>query len=140
MQTAFDNMDDGVALLDKDLRVQFMNQERTRSTRLPAEMVYPGASARELIRYQAKRGDFGTVANDQEVERKVQAAITRMTKPEGSRYTRREGERHIEFNFKPISDGGLLGVFRDVTELIEREEALAAAKEDVERTRELMQT
>ena len=34
----------------------------------------------------------------------------------------------------------MLAVFRDITELREREEALAAAKEDVERTRELMQT
>ena len=60
--------------------------------------------------------------------------------PGGTRYERREGDRHIEFNFKPISDGGILAVFRDITELKEREEALAAAKEDVERTRELMQT
>ena len=28
MQTAFDNMDDGVALLDKDMRLQFISQER----------------------------------------------------------------------------------------------------------------
>ena len=34
----------------------------------------------------------------------------------------------------------MLAVFRDITELRQREEALAAAKEDVERTRELMQT
>src|SRR6185503_3443957 len=38
------------------------------------------------------------------------------------------------------SDGGILAVFRDITELRRREEALAAAKEDVERTRALMQT
>ena len=63
-----------------------------------------------------------------------------MPTPGGTRYVRRENDRNIEFNFKPISDGGILAVFRDITELREREEALAAAKEDVERTRELMQT
>ncbi len=103
-------------------------------------MVHPSAAARDLIRIQAARGDFGPVANDEEIERKVDTAIERMLAPGGTRYERREGGRHIEYNFKPISDGGLLLVFRDITELRQREEALAAAKEDIERTRELMQT
>ena len=140
MQTAFDNMDDGVALLDKDMRLQFMSQERGKSRELPPEMVRPGAPARELMRFQAERGDFGRSPNEAEVERKVEAALARMLMPGGTRYERREGDRTIEYNFKPISDGGLLAVFRDITELKVREQALAAAKEDVERTRELMQT
>ena len=140
LQTTFDNMDDGVALLDKDLRLQFINQKRNTSRDLPSEMVYPGAPARDLLRFQAQRGDFGPVANEQEVERKVDAAVARMRTPGGTRYVRREGDRHIEYNFKPISDGGILAVFRDITELRQREEALAAAKEDVERTRQVMQT
>ena len=46
MQTAFDNMDDGVALLDKDLRLQFISQERIKSRRA-ARPIWstPGASA-----------------------------------------------------------------------------------------------
>src|SRR6185436_16331108 len=139
MQTAFDNMDDGVALLDKDMRLQFISRERIRSTQIPIAMIHRGASAKELVRFQARRGDFGPVANEAEAERKVNAAMARMTTPGGTRYVRREGDRHIEFNFKPISDGGILGVFRDITELRQREEALAAAKEDVEQTRALMQ-
>ena len=53
-----------------------------------------------------------------------------MLKPGGNRYTRRvENGRYIEFNFNRLNDGSLLGVYRDITELKEREEALAAAKE-----------
>jgi PAS domain S-box-containing protein len=140
MQTAFDNMDDGVALIDNDMRLQFINQKRRLSRDLPTDEVGPGASVRDLIRLQAKRGDFGRTANESEVERKVEAALARMLVPGGNRYERREGDRTIEYNFKPISDGGLLAVFRDITELKDREQALAAAKGDVERTRELMQT
>ena len=44
--------------------------------------------------------------------------------------------RYIEFSFKPLSDGGTLGVYRDITELKEREEALAAAKEAAEAARD----
>jgi PAS domain S-box-containing protein len=140
MQTAFDNMDDGVVLIDRDLRLQFVNKQRNQSRELPAEMVYPGAPVRDLVRYQAARGDFGPVVNEKDIEAKVEAALARMLVPGGNRYERREGDRHIEYNFKPISDGGLLAVFRDITDLRQREQALAAAKEDVERTQALMQT
>ena len=64
-----------------------------------------------------------------------------MLTPGGVRYDRKTvSGRHIEFNYKPLADGGLLGVHRDITELKDREEALAAAKEaeaarEVERTR-----
>jgi signal transduction histidine kinase/DNA-binding response OmpR family regulator len=140
MQTAFDNMGDGVALLDKDMRLQFMSQERMKSRQFPPDMVRPGVPARDLMLFQARRGDYGPVATEADVGRKVDAAFRRMTTPGGTRYTRHEDGRTIEFSFKPISDGGVLAVFRDITELKDREAALAAAKEDVERTRELMQT
>jgi PAS domain S-box-containing protein len=129
MQTAFDNMDDGIALLDKDMRVQLISRERVEAGRFPKEMIYPGVPARELIRFQAARGDFGPVDGEQEVERKVDAALARMLLPDGNRYERREGDRHIEYNFKPIADGGILAVFRDITGLKEREQALAQARE-----------
>src|SRR4029079_3200127 len=140
MQTAFDNMDDGVALIDKDMRLQFINEKRRQSRDVAADQVGPGASVRDLVRLQAKRGDFGPVAGEADIARKVEAALERMLVPGGSRDERREGDRTIEYNFKPISDGGLLAVFRDITELKDREQALAAAREQVGRTREWMQT
>ena len=133
MQTAFDNMGDGVTLLDKDLRLQFMSQERIKSRRFPPELVQPGVPARKLMEFQARRGDYGPVASEADIERKIEAAFKRITTPGGTRYVRQEDDRTIEFSFKPISDGGTLAVFRDITELRQREE-------DVERTRKLMQT
>ena len=51
--------------------------------------------------------------------------------------------RYIQFQYQPLDDGSLLGFYRDITELKDREEALAAAKEiaetaraDAEQTRE----
>ena len=71
-----------------------------------------------------------------------------MRTPGGIRYERRTvSGRYIEFEYKPIADGSLLGFYRDITDLRDREEALAAAKEaadaaraDVEQTREMMET
>jgi PAS domain-containing protein len=90
--------------------------------------------------FQARRGDYGPVSNEADVDRRVRSAKERITAAGGALYVRPQGDRLIEFSFKPVADGGILGVFRDITEQRQREEALAAAKEDVERTRALMQT
>ena len=59
-----------------------------------------------------------------------------MRKPGGNRYERRtHGGRYIEYTFRELDDGGLLGVYHDITELREREAALAAAKEAAEAAR-----
>ena len=143
MQTVLDNMSDGVMLFDKDMRWQFMNRQLMEFQRFTPEVAYAGASARDILRFQADRGDFGVVAD-------VEAEITRRLDimRHGARYERRTASgRFIEFDFKPLEDGGLLAIYRDITNLKEREDALAAAKEaaetarrDAERTRAVMQT
>ena len=56
-----------------------------------------------------------------------------MRTPGGFRYERQtRSGRYIEFTYKPLADGSLLGVYRDITELKERELAQAAAKEAAE--------
>ena len=145
MQIVLDNMTDGVTLWDKDFRWRFSNRGHLKSWGYEPGALYPGISGHEMIRYQIKRGAYGGVEN---IDQKVDEIATRILQPGGNRYTRRvEDGRYIEFNFKRLSDGGLLGVYRDVTEMTEREHALAIAKEaaenarnDVERTREIMQT
>jgi PAS domain S-box-containing protein len=140
MQTAFDNMDDGVTLIDKDMRLQLMSRQQIEARKLPPELVRPGTPVHDIMVFQARRGDYGPVSSETDVERRVRSAKERMTAAGGTRYVRPQGGQLIEFSFKPIADGGILGVFRDVTEQHQREAALAAAKEDVERTRALMQT
>ncbi|WP_068030210.1 PAS-domain containing protein [Rhodoplanes sp. Z2-YC6860] len=140
MQTAFDNMDDGVALVDRDMRHVFMSRQQIEARRLPEELVRPGTPVRDIMLFQARRGDYGPVTSEQDVQRYVASAYARMTTPGGTRYVREQGGRTIEFSFKPIAGGSILGGFRDITELRHREEALAQAKEDVERTKAAMQT
>ena len=56
-----------------------------------------------------------------------------MRTPGGFRYERQtRSGRYIEFTYKPLADGSLLGVYRDITQLKERELAQAAAKEAAE--------
>src|SRR5213079_4285 len=158
LQTIIDNMSDGVSLFDKDMRWLFSNRPHMETMGYSPETIRPGMPIQEMVRLHASRGEYG--ADD--IEILVKQAVERVCAPGGARYERRmQNGRYIEFNFKPLSDGGMLGVYRDITELKEREEALAAAKEaaesardaaeraraeaaearnEIDRTREIMQT
>ncbi|HKS64201.1 MAG TPA: PAS-domain containing protein, partial [Xanthobacteraceae bacterium] len=130
MRTVLDNMNDGLALVDKDFRWKFGNDQFSRFLHVPPEFTQPGRSCYDVIRFQAERGDFGTTDNIEEII-KSRAAIMRT--PGGSRYERRTPSgRFIEFTHKPLADGSILGVFRDITDLKDRELAQAEAKEAAE--------
>jgi len=67
----------------------------------------------------------------------VTEVTRRVLRPGGSRYEQRTATgKFIEFNFRPLSDGGVLGLYRDITTLKGREEALATAKEAAESARD----
>jgi signal transduction histidine kinase/DNA-binding response OmpR family regulator len=134
LQTVLDNMSDGIVLFDKDLRLRFINHQLVGFQRYPIEVARPGTSFYDLLRFQAERGDFGP-ADD--VERIVQEWAALVLNPGGNRYVRRTASgRFVEFNFKQLDDGGLLVLSRDISELKEREGALAAAKEAAEAARD----
>src|SRR5205085_6678749 len=120
-------------LFDKDMRWQFTNRQLMDFQRFTPEVAGPGVSAHDILLFQAKRGDFGPIAeaeNEPEIQRRL--AVMRS----GAHYERRTASgKFIEFTFKPLDDGGLLAVYRDITELKEREEALAASKEAAEASR-----
>ena len=132
LQSVFDNMSDGVMLFDKDFRWKFINRQLMEFQRFPPEVAFPGASGRDILRFQARRGDFGPVADDAALEAMVEERAQLMLKPGGNRYERRTASgRILDFNFKPMPDGGLLAIYRDITELRESEQAAARAREEL---------
>src|SRR6185295_13916716 len=127
MQTVLDNMSDGVMLFDQEMRWQFTNRQLVEFQRPTPEMARPGISAWQFLEFQARRGDFGPIP-DSEIAAEVNRRVDLMRA--GARYERRTASgKFIEFNFKPLENGSLLAIYRDITELKQREDALAQAKE-----------
>jgi signal transduction histidine kinase/DNA-binding NarL/FixJ family response regulator len=127
MLAVLDNMGEGVALFDQDFRLRFINRQCMDFQNFPAKVAYPGASGYDVIRFQIERGDFGRAAD---VDRTLSERVNLMRQPGGYRYDRRTaGGQHVEFNFKPLADGSLLVVCRDITELKTVEESLRAASD-----------
>ena len=144
MQTVLDNMTGGVMLFDKDFQLQFINRQVIEFQGYPPELTRRGTPGRDILRFQIERGDFGEVAD---TEAKIDERVGFITMPGGNRFTRQTVDgRYVEFTFQPIARRRRLAFGRDVTRLKEREKALADAKEaaerardDVERTRAVMQ-
>jgi signal transduction histidine kinase/PAS domain-containing protein len=137
LQLVLDNMIDGVMLFDPDFRWRFIN--RMEFQRFTPEVAFPGASGRDILRFQAKRGDFGPVSGEAELEAMVEERARLMLTPGGIRYERRTASgRIIEFNFKPLPDGGTLAIYRDITELKEQQAVAEQARAKAEAAQTLL--
>src|SRR5262245_47875765 len=122
MQTVLDGMREGVALFDRDLRLRFINDQLVQFQNCPPEITRIGNSLVSLIRFQLERGDFGRV---DDIETAVRERIAVMQAAEGCSYQRLvAGGQYVEFSFKPLANGSLLVVCRDITELKRVEESL----------------
>jgi signal transduction histidine kinase/DNA-binding NarL/FixJ family response regulator len=139
LQRVVDNMIDGVLLLDRDFRCIFVNQQVNEFLGLPPEISGPGKSGLEVVRLQVRRGDFGPVASETEVASKVAERVALMRDPSGTRYERRTvAGRIIEFNYRPIPDGGMLAIYRDITQLKEQQAATESARARTEAAQTLL--
>jgi PAS domain S-box-containing protein len=130
MRTVLENMSDGIVLIDKDFNWKFGNEQFNKFLHVPPEITQPGTSCYDVIRYQALRGDFGET---DDIEKAVQQRADMMRTPGGYRYERQtRSGLYIEFTYKPLADGSLLGVYRDITELKRRESEQADARDAAE--------
>jgi signal transduction histidine kinase/DNA-binding response OmpR family regulator len=119
-----------VTLFAPDFSLKFTNQRLVDFIKLSPELTQPGTSLLDILRYQAKRGDFGPPEQAEEI---AQSRFKFIAKPGGSYFERRTADgRHLEFRFIPLKNGDTIAVTRDITELKDREEALAASKQAAE--------
>ena len=122
LQTVLDHMSDGIMLFGRDFRWQLYNRNVCELQRFPPEIGHIGAHGDDILRYQALRGDFGPVTD---LESLIQQRRQFIMSGNGSRYVRRAASgKMVEFDFKALPDGRVLGIYRDVTEWKRAEEAL----------------
>ena len=141
-ETTLENMAQGVSVVDASQRLIGWNSRYVELMDYPDGMVHVGESVAELIRYNAEQGRFGDGDVEQEVAKRVKYLR------DGSAYkyqsTFLDG-KVIEIRGQPMSDGGFVTTYTDITEFKSAENALVEAKELLEqrvadRTAELEET
>jgi Na+/proline symporter/CheY-like chemotaxis protein/nitrogen-specific signal transduction histidine kinase len=139
LEATLDNMSQGVAVVDRELRMVGWNRRYLQLMDFPEGTVRLGQHIEELIRFNAKRGLLGD--GDHEVE--VNKRLEHLRSGLAYRYERPWPDGSvIELEGNPMPGGGYVTTFTDITHFKQIERKLQEVNETLEqrvlqRTREL---
>ncbi len=135
---ALDNMTQGLTLYDSEHRLVVANRRYAELYSLPPELLRPGMPLREIMEYSLSIGNYAPEAGAQALAERLSAAS------DGRRrifHQRLADGRVVEVIHQPLSDGGAVATFTDVTEQERTQQALRASEDRLrERIKELEET
>ncbi|MCC5864213.1 MAG: PAS-domain containing protein [Wenzhouxiangella sp.] len=146
LQSAMENLSEGVSVVDGELRLVAWNRAYLELFEYPEGLIHIGRPIEEVLDYNARKGRLGDGDVDELVSRRLH--WLRQRSPHLYERVGTDG-RVIEIRGNPMPGGGFVTSFTDITErkrteeaLRESERRLTEAKESleqrvIERTREL---
>lgn len=130
LQATLDNIDQGVSVVDEDLRLVAWNARYIELFDLPAGFVHVGLPVADVYRLNAERGEVVETAELQPwIERRLEALRRRV--PHDHERTQPSG-RVLRSTGAPMTGAGYVTTYSDITELRLAARALEEANERLE--------
>jgi signal transduction histidine kinase/Na+/proline symporter/CheY-like chemotaxis protein len=130
LQHALDHAQQGVTVIDRDLRLLACNQAFRELFDLPQDITQPGVALGEIIAFNAERGLYGPELGEGVVGARINSLVYD-TAPVRLRLPTRGLVIDIRSNNLP--DGGRITTYTDITESVAAEETLERANETLEK-------
>jgi signal transduction histidine kinase/CheY-like chemotaxis protein/HPt (histidine-containing phosphotransfer) domain-containing protein len=125
LQATLEGMSDGVAMMDRHLRLVEWNRQFPEIAGVPRDLLRVGLSMEDILRAQAKAGQFGPVDVEAEVARRMD--VLRSGGQIGTMERMRPDGHVIELRRNRLPDGGFVTLYADVTARKQDERALREA-------------
>lgn len=130
LQHGLDHADQGITVLDKDMRIVAWNQAFLALYDLPHALVRFGTGLEEIVRFNAERGTYGEGPVDMLVAARLESFVNDR---EPVRLRLFPTERVIEVRSNSLPNGGLVTTYADITAAVMSETALERSNETLER-------
>jgi len=128
-----DNLPSGVSLFEANGDIIQMNDAVFELNGLPRDIFDGFRNISEIFRWQIEHGQLGEDTDD--VERQLAERMARLADPQRYHEVHLRRGRWVEVHWIPLPNGKRLIVHRDITELKDREEAIARQRDAAEQAR-----
>jgi signal transduction histidine kinase/DNA-binding response OmpR family regulator len=138
MRTVLDNMSDGAMLYEGDGRWLYQNKAMARLHDMPDDVLRTVPTFADIVRYRARRGDYGPLESlPGGLDGWIESRVARFNAPGQPAERRRTVTgRTVEVTYRPLPGGRVLTLHRDITDIVEQERELMAARDEAGSARE----
>ncbi len=133
LETALEHMSQGIVMIDADHRVQVINRQALLKLGLPADLMTTRPKFSEVLRWQWQHGEFGDDGGDLDAASR-QFVLSGGVSDQPHCYERRRSNgTTLEIRSAPLPGGGIVRTYSDVTQRLENEAVLRAARDEADR-------